>query len=482
MTLTLSADSLRPVASLFRRLKIRTTLPILDHIRLTVTEGKPEVLLETTDLDVHLAVIVPIAGPTTPGSFTIPRVEFFQLAGKSDKGSLVRFESPMACDDAYAVHISSMTKKLRSDRTVTGLSPENFPPCPQIDGKPVIFPAASLDAIRRVRPATSADDTHYVLKGVFLTAVEGGNVVATDGRRLATSRARVPSPDSILPNAVADLLVDPLCQAAAIWRREDCLASMTFGPARLSFKLIEGNFPNYRQVIPLDFTSSCTFPSSIVPALVTWLRPHKDSSVKLTFGPNTVTLTVKWKDDATSTSVPALLSGPVPEFIAFNPQFLADALAMGLQTIDMNSEAEPGVLTDGITRYVLMPMRVTTAAAAPEGEADSDPPADEEPEDAEEPEEEPEEDTEPEAETDPADFEPGDAPDLFVEAYYDTLDGLDPDQKEYDRILAAWRAAGEPEDIATFILFRAAKPEPQDELPAAAAKPAKKSRAKRSAV
>lgn len=476
MTLTLSADAIRPVAGLFRRLKIKTTLPILDHVRLTVTEGETEAVLETTDLDIHLAVRLPIAGPTTPGAFTIPRSELFAIARFADKGGLVRFDAdePADEDTERKVSVIFSSKTLRSDRVVTGLDPTEFPPAPTIEGQRVIFPTATLDAIRRVRPATSTDDTRYVLKGVFLTGGHGGAVVATDGRRLATVATRVPCSDGILPNAVADLLVDPACQTAAVWCGNESAASLTFGKTRLSFRMIEGNFPNYQQVIPQGFTSSATLPAAIVPAVISWLRPHGKETVNLTFhADHHVHIAVSPKEGPTAeTTVPCLVTGPAPR-ISFNAAFLTDALTMDLHTIDMIDEMSPGVLTDGPTRYVLMPMRLTgTPVAEPAAEDGTDgtdgTDGDETADDAD--------DADAPTDEDPADFHPGDAPELFVEAYYDTLDGLDPDQNEYDRVFAAWQTAGEPEDIATFILFRAAKPEPQDELPAAPDKLAKKGR------
>lgn len=455
MTLTLQSNDIRPAAALFRRLKIASTLPILDHIRVTVAPGEIEATLETSDLDIHITHRLPIAGPTTPGSFTIPRTEFAHLAAKADKGTTIRFEA--TGDDVHSTHTA---KGLHTQRTAPSLPPGEFPdPAPTAEAR-TILPTSLLDAIRRVRPAASNDESRYVLNGVYLDPTVCGNVVATDGRRLAHVPVRVPTPACILPTKLVDILADTLCQSAATARfsSEADVAALTFGKTTITSKLIQGNYPNYRQVMPIDHTGSATIPHSVVLSLIDWLRPFKDAAVTIEFTSlTTAAFTVHIKDQGpVTTSIPLYTENVVPRRIAFNSAFLAQGLSMGLHTLDLIDEMSPGVLTDGLVRYVLMPMRTTAdAPAAEESEEESEDPSDQS-------------DSSDSSYTDALDQT--DAPPEFVTAYDDTyITTRIPEHlnrvETFDRILAQWRAAGEPANIHEFIERHILEPQPQPELP-----------------
>ncbi len=205
--------------------------------------------------------------------------------------------------------------------------------------------AAALAAIRRVRPCASKDETRYVLNGVFISRAEGGLAVATDGKRLAICQAPFATPDAILPNLLVDLLADPSCQTAALWRNDKDAetASLHFGKTTLFSKLISGNFPNFRQVIPdpASRNGSCTFPDATLAPLTAWLRNYPGETVMLAFDPpaNTITFEVRRPDQGQySTQALAAFNGTVPTAAAYNATFLADALAMNLHTLDLIDE------------------------------------------------------------------------------------------------------------------------------------------------
>ncbi len=383
MYATLHADDLRAATTILRRLRIRATLPILDQVLVTIAGSTA--VLGCTDLDIAVRVRLDLAGPSTEGSFTLPRAELFTLAKQADKGSTVQ----ITVDDMRKAVIHSITKRMNSKREYIALNPEDFPPIPAPEDRTCILPTATLDAVRLARPAASGDETRYVLNGVYLDPRGGGYVVATDGRRCVTSPGRVPHDDAILPNAVADLLVDPACAGPAIWHRNSDAgdpgfqASLTFagGKTRLLFKLIEGNFPNWRQVIPsADLRrASYTFAPSTAASLVTWLRAAPMDTVKMEPGPSSVIcsrVSDKTGDTRSTLTVPAAVAGDPPDAIAFNSRFLSDALAMGLHTLDLIDEMSPGVATNGATRCVVMPMRVT-GPVAPEAAVENEPSAEE---------------------------------------------------------------------------------------------------------
>ena len=376
MTITLSADSLKSAASLLRRLSIRSTLPILEHVRITVPPGSIEATLETTDLDISLQIQVPISGPTTPGSLTVPRQVFLQTCSRADKGSHLRLDAEVADKEEYRVGITFMAKRMSQTRECSGLPPGDFPPAPEVQEPPVMMPAETLHLMRQVAPAASTDETRYILNGVYLDRYLGGAIVATDGRRLAYASGRVFCPSCVVPSKMIALLEDPLLQGPASWATNGTVAKIQFGPrTRVYSQLVQGNYPNYRQVIPCDAIGSATFPESVVPQLIYWIRQQQKEGIHLHFEGQACRL--HWKDEKGSgaNTVPVLLTAlPEPFDICFRGLFLADGLAMGLHTLDLIDERSPGVLTNGRTRYVIMPLRLENPAPA------EDPAEDEEPE------------------------------------------------------------------------------------------------------
>ena len=364
---------------------------------------------------------------------------------------------------------------MRSNLELLSLPPSEFPPGPDLSAAepPVMMPAATLTAIRRVAPCASSDETRYVLNGVFITRHLAGAVVATDGRRLAMQAAAVATADAILPKNLVSLLDDAACQSAAMWQRRPAyrppvdepdgihledIASMKFPRATLTFRIIDGNYPNYRQVIPstTETKGSCTFPPASLAAITGWLRQYGSETVALQFASNVVTFEVRRPDKGTfTTQALGILADNPPTHAAYNAGFLADALAMGLHTMDLIDEMSPAVLTDGQVRFVLMPMRVMEPPEPVAETTEEDPTDQPEPTDLEEDDDEEEE---------PEPFDREDAPEEFLAAFENLPGVMELDDANFQRILTNWYAAGEPEVITTFIATHAFAPEPQDEL------------------
>ena len=361
--ISLAANDLREAAGLIRRLKQRTTLPILDQLLVSV-QG-PHAFLAVTDLSVGIVIRLDIAGPSVDCRFCLPRTELLNLAKFADKGSSVRLVPGTGRSS-----IGFVTKKLPSTREYTALDPAEFPDFPDPADNACILPTATLDAIRLARRCSSPDPTREVLCGVCLDPRDGGAVVATDGRRMLMTPARVPFDESIVPNPVADLLVDPACEGAAVWHAEGnrdevpVQASLTFGAGRvrISFQLAFGRFPNYRQVIPAveARTASYTFTPGTSTALATWLRAYPMDVAELRpDGPYTVSVTrcTDKGESKSATTVPAAIAGTPPDLIAFPSGQLADLFDMGLLTLDIVDAHTPAVGTNGTTRCIISPSR-----------------------------------------------------------------------------------------------------------------------------
>ena len=341
----------------------RTTLPILSNVLLVAKDGR--IQFTTTDLDVGITGSVE-AQIEKEGATTLPAKRLV---------SIVR-ELPAA-----EVEVSVDAKNHASIRSgpsffkIIGLGEAEFPPLPDFSGsKEFKIPQAVLrDGLRKTSYAISTDETRYVLNGIFTSFRDGKmTLVATDGRRLAMVDADLEFPashetDVIVPTKAVTELQRLLGDAGEVLvKLSDSQISFTVGDSLLCSKLIEGNYPNYRQVIPGDTNERVIIPREALLETVrrvSLLASDKSNSVKLVFSENRIEVTANSPDvGEAQESMDVIYQGP-PMQIAFNPEFLQAPLR-NLESddvyLDLIDEMSPGVLRiEGTFLYVLMPMRVT---------------------------------------------------------------------------------------------------------------------------
>jgi DNA polymerase-3 subunit beta len=341
----------------------KTTLPILSNVLISARGGRLQ--LTTTDLDVGVTGSVE-AVIEKEGATTLPAKRLV---------SIVR-ELP-----ASEVEVSVDSKNIASIRCgpsffkILGLGEAEFPALPDFsNAKEFRIPQAVLrDGLRKTAYAISTDETRYVLNGIFASFREGKlTLVATDGRRLAMVDADLEFPashesDAIIPSKAVQELQRLLGDSGEmILRLTDSQISFTVGETLLCSKLIDGNYPNYRQVIPGDSNERVVIGREALLETVrrvSLLSSEKSNSVKLIFGENRIEVTANSPDvGEAQESLDVIYSGPAMQ-IAFNPEFLQAPLrALDTEQVflDLIDEMSAGVLRiDGNFVYVLMPMRVT---------------------------------------------------------------------------------------------------------------------------
>jgi DNA polymerase-3 subunit beta len=341
----------------------RTTLPILSNVLLVAKDGRLQ--FTTTDLDVGITGSVE-AQIDKEGATTLPAKRLV---------SIVR-ELP-----ASEVEVSVDAKNHASIRSgpsffkIIGLSEAEFPPLPDFaNAKEFKIPQNVMrDGLRKTSYSISTDETRYVLNGIFTSFRDGKmTLVATDGRRLAMVDADLEFPashetDVIIPSKAVQELQRLLGDSGdVVVKLSDSQISFTIGDSLLCSKLIEGNYPNYRQVIPGDSNERVVIGREALLETVrrvSLLSSDKSNSVKLVFSENRIEVTANSPDvGEAQESMDVIYQGP-PMQIAFNPEFLQAPLR-NLDTndvyLDLIDEMSPGVLRiEGTFLYVLMPMRVT---------------------------------------------------------------------------------------------------------------------------
>jgi DNA polymerase III subunit beta len=342
----------------------RTTLPILSNVLLQAKGG--EVLLTTTDLDVGVRGSFE-ASVEKDGATTLPARRLFTIIRE-----LPSSEVSIEVDGKNAASIRSGQSFFK----ILGLPEEEFPPLPKFDSAKVVTIRQKdlRDGLRKTSYAISTDETRYVLNGLLFSFKENKlTLVATDGRRLAMVDIELEFPKS----HEADIIV-PTKAVTELGRllTEDGEVKVSVGSGQIAFdlnntllvsKLIEGNYPNYKQVIPTETKERVTLErETFLNSLrrVSLLASDKSNSIKLNFSKNNIDITANTPEvGEAKESLPVSYKGR--DFsIAFNPEFLMAPLrALGEDEVflDLIDEMSPGVLKIQTPfLYVLMPMRISS--------------------------------------------------------------------------------------------------------------------------
>lgn len=342
----------------------RTTLPILSNV---LIEADGEGLrLTTTDLDVGVSGTVN-AEVAKPGATTLPVKRLVNIIRE-----LPSAEIEVSVDAKDVASIRSGPSFFK----IIGLPDGEFPPLAGFeDGQEYKIPQAVFrNGLKKTSYAISTDETRYVLNGIFTSFNEGKlTLVATDGRRLAMVDHELEFPSShetdfIVPTKAVQELQRLLgVEGDLVLKLSDNQVCFEVGTSVIVSKLIEGNYPNYRQVIPGESKERLTLSREQLletTRRVALLSSEKSNSVKLTFGDNQVEVMANSPDigEAVET-VQAKYDGS--QFsIAFNPEFLMAPLKSLEEEeihLDLIDEMSPGVIrTEDAFLYVLMPMRVTS--------------------------------------------------------------------------------------------------------------------------
>jgi DNA polymerase-3 subunit beta len=342
----------------------RTTLPILSNVLLQ-TNGS-EVRLTTTDLDVGVRGSFE-AQIEKEGATTLPARRLFTII-RELPSSEIQFD----VDGKNAASIRSGQSFFK----ILGLPEEEFPPLPKFDDSKVVTIRQKdlRDGLRKTSYAISTDETRYVLNGVLFSFKDNKlTLVATDGRRLAMLDIDLEFPRS----HEADIIV-PTKAVTELQRllTDDGDVRVSVGSGQIAFdlnntllvsKLIEGNYPNYRQVIPGEMKERVTLErETFLNSLrrVSLLASDKSNSIKLNFTKNNIEITANTPEvGEAKESLPVAYKGR--EFsIAFNPEFLMAPLRNLVEDeifLDLIDEMSPGVIKiQSPFLYVLMPMRISS--------------------------------------------------------------------------------------------------------------------------
>ncbi|MCH2205796.1 MAG: DNA polymerase III subunit beta [Lentisphaerales bacterium] len=338
----------------------RPTIPVLSNLLLQAENG--QLTITATDLDLSISTSLECS-VEAEGSTTLPAKKLIQIIRQLN-------DAPVTIDTDEN-HVSSISCH-NSFFKLLGINDSEFPTEDGLEeARTFTLPNIQLrKMLEKISYSVSTDETRHVLNGILLSIREGTlTAVATDGRRLALietvlDSSEVVDGDTILPSKAVSELQKLLSDAGEV--------KISLGDTRALFetnntvmrtKLVEGTYPNYRQVIPGGFSQMIEIPrEELSKALsrVSLILTESGSSVKLEMESDKVILSASSNADESSEPIPVTYLGDNLA-ISFNPNFLHEPLKKldcNNITIKFNDKISPiGIFGDEGFLYVIMPMR-----------------------------------------------------------------------------------------------------------------------------
>jgi DNA polymerase-3 subunit beta len=369
MNLTIAKDQfLAGLQAVQNVVSTRTTLPILSNVLLRAQDGRLD--FTATDLDVTISCSVE-ATVKQPGATTLPAKKLVGIIRELTVG-----EVDLETDDKNTTSLRSGPSFFK----IKGLSADEFPPMPKFkEERRISLPQEKVRGmLKKTAFAISTDESRYVLNGIFLSLKEHKvTMVATDGRRLALvdEDADVPGTtqgEFIIPSKAVNELGRLLADKGTVDinfsenQASFALKDEKGGSVLIITKLIEGNYPNYRQVIPGETKERIGLPrEEFMHALrrAEIMTSDKQNSVKLAFTKNNLAITANSPDVGEARETMAINYKGKDIAIAFNPGYVIEplnALENDEVFLELIDELSPGVLKiNGPFLYVVMPMRLS---------------------------------------------------------------------------------------------------------------------------
>ncbi len=352
----------------------RSAMPILGNV--LIEAGTDHISLTTTNLDIGIRCRI-TADVSTEGSITLPVRKLATIVKELPQQEV--FFELSSNNQAKITSGGSIFK-------VMGIGTDEFPPLPSFENQHV-FKLEQNDLanmLKSVSFAQSSDENRYILNGVYFNfSDENLTLVATDGRRLALTSYELESDSSDTGNLI--LPAKTVSEIERLVGKGESV-KIAFNDRQVAFeiaiedeegnsglidhiylvsKIVEGNFPNYRQVIPKETEHRIKVERELFlecvhrAALVT---SEKSNSIKLKISKNLMEIMGSSAEYGEShESMGIAYDGPDVQ-IAFNPTFLMEPLrALSHDEIffEFKDELSPG-LVKTLNQFlcVIMPLRL----------------------------------------------------------------------------------------------------------------------------
>jgi len=338
------------------------TLQILSNALIQAEDN--QLCITTTDLDMSVRCYINCE-IDQPGSVTLPIRRLTSIIRELDDGKIM-----IEVDDHDVASIQSGSSFFK----IYGLPIHDFPLIPNAEGKYCfnIDQGVFREMLRKSAYAASQDETRIILNGVLLSFKDAKlTVVATDGRRLALVEHEVEFPpeaesEVVLPTkAVSELMRILSSEGDLKIYVQNNQIIFELPNSIMSSKVIDGVYPNYRQVIPSGYDEKVVVERELLlnaVKRVALMTSETSDTTRLTFSANQLTIATATQDIGEGRdTVPIKYAGKEIS-IVFKPEYVMDPL----KNIDddevffeLNDGFSPALLKCSLPfLYVLMPLRV----------------------------------------------------------------------------------------------------------------------------
>jgi DNA polymerase-3 subunit beta len=366
---TLTSTLLEQLQIVSRAASTRASNPSAAGVLISAnTENSAGVQLQASDMEVGLRVPL-AANVEQPGVAVLPSRLLLDVA-RALPGERTTLELRGAHSDVELISGAAVFH-LRTLRA------EDFPhlPEPELTTRITLPADAFVDTVVRVARSASRDETRPVLTGILMSASQDElRMVATDSYRLSVKETRLESQlEGTLEANVPARALQELARIAQQADEPELAVSVgrnqvvfELGEIVLSSRLIDGQFPNYRQLLPESVEHELRLATAEITDVVrrVSLLAQRTTPLRLTIRPGELTVSAQTPDvGEASESIPVEFHGE-PLEIGFNPDFLRE----GLESVDSEelllkliSPLRPGLIESpgsGDFLYLIMPIRL----------------------------------------------------------------------------------------------------------------------------
>lgn len=354
----------------------RSTIPVLQNVKVAARGHGAKGTLEVVATDLEVGVRYTVSDfPAGDKTIPVEVAEEGTLVLPAGRVAGLLRESP---DETVSLTSDGSLASLRfkdSHCRIVGADPADFPDLPAFDDRgAVTFETGDFSTmIRRTLFATSEDISRYSLTGVLLEVRDKElRLVASDGKRLAYARQKISgagqSVKVLVPRKTLQLLDRVLGESAEVahLRAEENQIKIQTRRAMIFSRLIEGNFPDYEDVVPKEADKKATisvaaFHSAMRRAAL--MTSDKGKAVKLLFSKGKLRVETRAADVGEAQIDMAVEYDGEALDIVFNPDYFIDFLrVVGDATLEMRMKDRhtAAVLRAGGDdyTYLVMPLKV----------------------------------------------------------------------------------------------------------------------------
>ena len=346
----------------------KTTLPILTGIYLSVTEGRLE--LQATDYEVGISIVIPVETIETGKAV---------LSGKIFPDIVRKIPGKMIEIASSANHSMITISAEKAEFKVLSFPAEEFPTLKKFESSNQMLIKDDLlkEMIRKTVFACSTDESRPLFTGALIDFSEQKlAMVATNTHRLAIKKAEVKNTNAAMKMIIPGKLLSEIAKilnnehpidVSLYWVKNQ--VAFSFENIYIMSRIIEGQFPDYKKVIPHDFAAECKISGDIlfeaVERVSLLAKDGEYSIIKIKFTQTTMELSGNNPDAGSATEIlDAEFIGDSLE-IAFNAKYLMDFLRVAGSNIvrfHLKSSLSPVMVEIGDDNeyiYILTPIRTT---------------------------------------------------------------------------------------------------------------------------